>query len=100
MSIEVDENGLTTINGKYGPLNKFATFYAKQCCGCCTVTMQFTDKGSIVRAFTKAGLEVAATITDDAGTVHEEVDTFYGFSMDQEEQGERSLGYLVSLLPG
>ena len=46
----------------------------------------------------KAGLDVAATIVDDAGIVHEEVDTFYGFSKNREEQDERSIGYLASLL--
>lgn len=98
MSIEIDENGLTIINGKYGPLKKFQTFYAKKCCGCCTTTMRFKDVEAIGRAFMKAGLDVAATIVDDAGIVHEEVDTFYGFSKNQEEQGERGIGYLVSLL--
>lgn len=98
MSIEIDENGLTIINGKYGPLKKFETFYAKMCCGCCTVMLRFKDEEAIGRAFMKAGLDVAATIVDDAGIVHEEVDTFYGFSKNREEQDERSIGYLASLL--
>lgn len=99
MSIEIDENGLTIINGKYGPLKNFQTFYAKKCCGCCTAKMQFRDEAAIVSAFKKAGLDAAATITDDAGVEHEEVDTFYGFSKSQKEQSDRGIGYLVSLLP-
>lgn len=100
MSIEVDENGLTIINGKFGPLKpNLEAFYVKLCCGCCTAKMMFKDEESIRKAFKRAGLQSFVDITDDAGVTHSEVDTFYGWSKNQEEQGERNLGYLVSLIP-
>lgn len=61
--------------------------------------MMFRDEESIREAFKRAGLQSYDDITDDAGVTHSEVDTFYGWSRNQEEQGERSLGYLVSLIP-
>lgn len=75
------------------------TFHAKQCCGCCTVMMQFESLESIQKAFEKAGFDVAATIVDDAGEVHEEVDTFYGYAQTQKEAKDRSLGYLIGQIP-
>jgi hypothetical protein len=99
MKIEIDENGLTIINGKFGPLKpNLEAFYAKRGCGCCTAKMMFKDERSIREAFKRAGLSFA-DITDDSGVTHREIDTFYGWSRNQEEQGERSLGYLVSLIP-
>jgi IS30 family transposase len=98
MNIEINEDGLTIINGKYGPLKKFQTFYAKRSCGCCTVKLQFRDEAAIISAFKKAGLDACATITDDAGTEHQEIDTFYRYSRTQAEQDERGIGYLASLL--
>lgn len=52
---------------------------AQHDCGCCATTMRFFSKDSANRAFAKAGLSNSATITDDKGTVHEGIDTFYGF---------------------
>lgn len=97
--ITINEDGLTIINGKYGPMNK-KSFYVKLCCGCCTTEMKFNDRASIEAAFKAAGLDSSATITDDEGTVHTEVDTFYGYSSDDSEQSERSIGYLWNSLSG
>lgn len=99
MDITINEDGLTIINGKFGPIVPKVTVYAKRCCGCCTVRLRFHSLEKAQEAFKRAGLTVDATIRDDAGIVHEEVDTFYGFSENEEEQGERSLGYLIDQLP-
>lgn len=76
------------------------TVYAKNGCGCCTTEMQFNDLTSAETAFNEAGLSSTATIRDDAGEEHKSVDTFYGFSVDEEEQGDRSLDYLARLAFG
>jgi|WetSurMetagenome_2_1015567.scaffolds.fasta_scaffold452712_2 hypothetical protein len=69
--------------------------HAKLDCGCCTTDMRFNSIESATEAFRKAGLGNGISIKDDAGVVHEGIDTFYGFSEDEEEQGNRSLGYLA-----
>lgn len=74
------------------------TVYAKNGCGCCTTEMQFNDLTSAGAAFQEAGLSSTATIRDDTGEEHGSIDTFYGFSTDEEEQGGRSLGFLAGLL--
>ena len=88
--IKVDENGLTIINGKYGPINpKLETFYVRRGCGCCYDELKFKDELSIREAFIEAGLDSSATIEDEAGVTHKNVDTFYGWSkalIDQEEK--------------
>lgn len=100
MSIQIDENGLTIINGKFGPLKpNLEAFYVKLDCGCCTVKMMFKDEQSIRKAFRAAGLQSSVDITDDAGVTHLDVDTFYGWSKNEDEQGDRSLEYLISLIP-
>lgn len=60
--------------------------------------MKFRDDTSISEAFKKVGLEAHVDITDDVGVTHKEVDTFYGWSKNDQEQGDKSLGYLISLL--
>lgn len=69
--------------------------FAKNDCGCCTTEMHFTDLASAQKAFDAAGLGNGMKITDDMGTTHEGLDTFYGFSQDEEEAEGRSLGFLV-----
>lgn len=73
------------------------TIYAKADCGCCTVEMQFHDEDSASRAFAGVGYGNGMVIVDDTGTAHERVDTFYGFSTSEEEQGDRGLGFLAKL---
>lgn len=67
---------------------------AQLCCGCCSTTMQFRSLDSAQKAFDAAGLGSGVAITDDAGEVHEGVDTFYGFRQSGEER--RGLMFLVS----
>lgn len=74
------------------------TVYVKQSCGCCTSEMQFEHVESATAAFQKAGLGDGIVITDDSGVRHEGLDTFYGFSTEQEAQESRSLGYLFGLV--
>lgn len=74
--------------------------YAKNDCGCCTEEMQFTSKESAQAAFDKVGMGNGKVIKDDAGAKHDGIDTFYGFSTTEEEQGGRSLGYLMDLVSG
>ena len=74
------------------------TVYVKNDCGCCTSEMQFESVESAAAAFQRAGLGNGVVITDDEGIQHEGLDTFYGFSTEQEEQESRSLGYLFDLV--
>jgi hypothetical protein len=76
------------------------TVYVKQDCGCCTESLQFKDEESADKAFAAAGLGNGVEIVDDAGTKHGGLDTFYGFSLSDEEQGGRSLGYLLDKASG
>ena len=57
--------------------------------------MNFSSLASANKAFLKAGLQDSAVIRDDAGTKHEGIDTFYGFSKSIKEQRTRSLGFLA-----
>jgi len=55
-------------------------FFARADCGCCEVgPMIFVSEESALKAFEKIGLRNGGTIVDDAGEVHEGIDTFYGF---------------------
>lgn len=76
------------------------TVYVRSDCGCCTAELQFESVESATAAFQKAGLGNGVVITDDAGARHEGLDTFYGFSTEQEEQESRGLGFLVDLING
>lgn len=67
---------------------------ARRNCGCCEETLRFTDKQSAVAAFRTAGLDSSATIVDDAGDVHQGVDTFYGFNPDKDGM-RRLVDYLI-----
>jgi len=78
-------------------LRGFNRVYAKCDCGCCTAEMFFRNKESVIEAFTKVGMQNSATIVDDKGNIHEGIDTFYGFSMDKEEQQDRGLKYLAGM---
>lgn len=71
------------------------TVYAKNDCGCCSTEMQFRDLASAQKAFDAVGLGNGMKIKDDTGTIHEGIDTFYGFSQEEEETDNRSLGYLM-----
>ncbi|HVP24198.1 MAG TPA: hypothetical protein VMS77_09845 [Conexivisphaerales archaeon] len=71
------------------------TVYAKNDCGCCTTEMRFNDLTSAREAFAAVGLGNGMQIKDDAGDVHERIDTFYGFSESDEEEHNRSLGFLL-----
>lgn len=71
---------------------------ANATCGCCAVEMLFNSKESALEAFKKAGLN-HTSITDDAGQVHENVDTFYGFWEKDKEDG-RGLDHLMNLVTG
>lgn len=71
------------------------TVCSKNGCGCCTTEMQFRDEESANTAFASAGLESCATITDDAGVVHNEIDTFYGWWLPEAEP--HGLAYLAEL---
>lgn len=68
-------------------------FIAQLNCGCCDTTMQFHSQESAQAAFSAAGMTTGASITDDAGEVHEGIDTFYGFRQEDEER--RGLLFLV-----
>jgi len=76
------------------------TVYVKNDCGCCTTAMEFNSLQSAEEAFAKVGFGNGMSIVDDAGQEHGGVDTFYGFSTDEDEQSSRSLGYLVELISG
>ena len=68
-------------------------------CGCCEAEMLFGDEESISKAFQNAGLTSIGVIVDDAGQVHESVDTFYGFWEDANESvANHSLQALVGKL--
>lgn len=67
-------------------------------CGCCEVEMLFSSRESALEAFKKAGLN-HTSITDDAGQIHESVDTFYGFWEKDKEDG-RGLDHLMKLVTG
>ena len=55
-------------------------FFARADCGCCEVgPMIFVSEDSALRAFEKVGFRNGGTIVDDAGEMHEGIDSFYGF---------------------
>lgn len=74
--------------------------FAKLDCGCCTSEMSFNSLESANEAFNKVGFGNGMCITDDAGEVHFNLDTFYGFSTDEGEQSDKALDYLSSIVPG
>jgi len=60
-----------------------ATVHAQLDCGCCTAQLRFSTLERAREAFEKAGLQCSATIVDDDGVEHKNVDTFYGFELDK-----------------
>ncbi len=74
--------------------------YVRADCGCCDEELLFNSVESAEKVFQEAGLGNGVCITDDTGTVHTGLDTFYGFSTDAEEQGSRGLDYLARLAFG
>lgn len=74
------------------------SFFVKRSCGCCTDELKFESEANVIAAFSKAGLSSSVTIVDDAGVRHDGIDTFYGYSASEQEESDRSLGYLASLL--
>jgi len=73
------------------------TVHVRQVCGCCIDQLQFENEESAHKAFASAGLGNGVEITDDAGVKHSGLDTFYGFSLTEEEHRSRGLGYLFDL---
>lgn len=69
--------------------------YAKLGCGCCTDGLTFDTIESANGALRDAGLNSCATIVDDAGETHVDVDTFYGFSLTEDEEEARGLQFLA-----
>lgn len=51
---------------------------AQHDCGCCHSDMYFKSEASAKKVWSEAGLQLSAKITDDRGTIHEGIDTFYG----------------------
>ena len=79
-------------------VKRLKTFYLKQDCGCCTSAVQFASEEALQAALTKLGLCNGGVLVDDAGVKHEGLDTFYGYSQDEEETRARSLGFLAGRL--
>jgi hypothetical protein len=71
------------------------TVYAKNDCGCCSTEMKFKDEESAARAFNEVGFGNGMTVTDDEGIAHDGIDTFYGFTVG--EENKRGLGYLFGI---
>lgn len=67
-------------------------------CGCCNTEMQFKDETSASEAFAEVGLGNNMSITDDAGQTHTGLDTFYGFSLAEQGQDNKGIGYLADLV--
>ena len=84
--------------GKKSKFNGWIKVHATNDCGCCTTDMMFKSKESVEKAFSTVGVTNGATIMDDAGDVHNSIDTFYGFSVVEEEQKGKGLGYLADLM--
>ena len=82
--------------------NRMIIVSAKKDCGCCNVDMLFRSVESAERAFLAVGLAVGAEIVDDAGTPHDGIDTFYGFTRNgKNERGLKDLvGHLTGGIPG
>ena len=49
-------------------------------CGCCTGVAHFSSLEHAAEVFKSLLLSVGASFTDDEGILHDDVDTFYGFS--------------------
>lgn len=64
-------------------------------CGCCTGTAYFTSKERAKDVFGSLGLTNGGTFTDDAGEVHDGVDTFYGLETDATEFDKPPLSRLA-----
>lgn len=56
-----------------------------QDCGCCYAELEFASNETAATAVNKVALMNGAVITDDAGIVHEGLDTFYGIWLSQVE---------------
>jgi hypothetical protein len=71
---------------------------AQLACGCCnSKPMHFLSEESCEAKFKEAGLDVGATIVDDSGVEHKEVDTFYGYRHPKDAE-LRGLNYLIDQL--
>lgn len=55
----------------------------------------FSNNEAIKQAFENVGLTSSGIIIDEAGTVVDCVDTFYGWEEDQSFQHQKGLSYLV-----
>lgn len=70
-------------------------------CGCCDDIAMFESDDSASRTFAKAGLTSNGTFVDDAGEMHESVDTFYGIhAIDNIPENAGTIGYLADKLIG
>lgn len=74
------------------------TVFAKNDCGCCSTEMTFKDVESAAKAFEAVGFGNGMTVKDDAGVAHDGIDTFYGFTVGDENK--RGLDYLFDLVTG
>lgn len=81
-------------------LNRLKTFFIKQDCGCCEATVLFETEERLKDALAKLGPCNGGVLVDDAGVRHTDLDTFYGYSTENEEARDRGLGYLVGQLTG
>ena len=61
-------------------LSGFRKYEVSLSCGCCTEILFFKDDTSALEAMKNAGLDIDATIIDQANIVHDNIDTFYGIT--------------------
>lgn len=79
-------------------LYKFQQYEALNSCGCCKEVMYFTDDESAQTAMMNAGLNSVATVVDDSGMTHTQIDTFYGLiKLTQKEVKRRRDEYNESI---
>lgn len=71
---------------------KMISVFAKADCGCCNEELKFLTLENANSAFNKVGFGNGMTVVDDEGVSHSGLDTFYGFTVD--EDNKRSLSYL------
>lgn len=93
---EIDAGSTPAMAAKFRRMkmkNELISIFAKNTCGCCTADMKFKNVKSAEEAFAKAGLG-CCDIVDDLGESHR-IDTFYGFSLSDDEQSSRGLKYLA-----
>lgn len=73
--------------------------YAKATCGCCIIEMKFETEESAKKRLDEIGVG-HATVVDDEGKAHADIDLFYGYSFSEDEVAGRGLGYLADRIGG